>query len=81
MQVLLIWEGIPESTKLYLLDGKMADTAVKAHGCYVNMVDGDPDGAAEALNQALEDEGLIPVEDTTPMRLPPVTVVRSGFMM
>ena len=81
MHVLLVWQEIPENTKFFALDGEMAELAVKAHNCFVNMVDGDPGGHADALNMALEsvdpldhEAGPIHTGETT-------VVVTSGFML
>lgn len=35
MKVLLIWEIIPEETKLYLLEGHMADLAIASAGHFI----------------------------------------------
>ena len=53
MSVLLIWEEVPEDTKFYRLDGELAEAAIAAHGCYVNMFNGDPNGAADKLSEML----------------------------
>lgn len=80
MKVLLVWQEIPEHTRFFMLEGVAADIAVKAHGCYVNMVDGDPAGAAESLNAALE--GIEPLDETNPIDLDGVSrMVTSDFMM
>lgn len=80
MKVLLIWEEIPESIKLFSLEGELAEMAFKAHGCYVNMVDGDPNDYADNLSQA-----LIDVKDLDQSKPIPFDsfdyVVLSGFLM
>jgi hypothetical protein len=35
MKVLLIWEEIPERTKLYSLEGDLAELAIKCAGQYI----------------------------------------------
>lgn len=81
MKVLLVWQEIPEHTRFFMLEGDKADLAIKAHGCFANMVDGDPDEAADALNVALE--GIEPLDDAAgPIDAAGVTkVVTAGFMM
>lgn len=80
MTVLLVWEEVPENISFYLLEGEAAQKAISAHGCYINMVDGDPNGAAEQLNEILPD--LIPLDKSKPI---PTTgigyVVYAGFLM
>lgn len=81
MKTLLIWEEIPESTKLYLLDGELAELALKAHNQFVN--GGDDDDYADRLSVSLE--GLEPLDDSQPIAIndinEPVNVVISGFIM
>lgn len=79
MKVLLVWEEVPENTKFYLLDGELAELAVRAHGCFVN-TDLDPEGNGEALSEALVNVAALP--QTSPMQMTePVTVVTAGFVM
>lgn len=81
MKVLLVWQEIPENTRFFLLEGEQAELAIKAHNCFVNMVDGDPEEAADALNMALE--GVTPLDhDAGPIDVAGVSkVVTAGFMM
>ena len=59
-KVLIIWEEIPEETKLFVLEleGKELEKALKAHGQLVNCSNTETDGA-DFLSEFLEDE--IPV--------------------
>ena len=81
MKVLLVWQEIPENTRFFMLDGEHAELAIRAHNCFVNMVDGDPDDAADALSTALE--GIAPLDHKAgPIDIAGVAkVVTSGFMM
>lgn len=80
MKVLLVWQEIPERTTFFILEGEVAELAIQAHGCFVNMVDGDPDGAADALNAALD--GKENADDAKPIDLDGISqLVTSGFMM
>jgi len=81
MSVLLVWQEIPENIRFFVLDGELADKAVRAHNCFVNMVDGDPDGAADELSDALTN--LEPLDcESGPIELSGVTkAVTSGFML
>lgn len=81
MSVLLVWEEVPESTTFYLLDGDAADAAVAAHQCYVNMVDGDPQGAADKLSELLV--GIKPLNlDDGPISADDIEkIVVSGFLL
>lgn len=50
MKVLLVWENVPETTKLYSLEGELAELAIQAAGHYGNANDND---AVNQLNEAL----------------------------
>lgn len=59
--VLLIWEEIPEETKLYLIPSDMAikykGFLESAHGNYINTVDWENHPGLMFLNAALSEEG------------------------
>ena len=78
--VLLVWEEVPEATKFYRLEGADAEIALAAHGCFVNMVDGDPEEHAERLSLLLEDK--TPMENVFPVDLSGYDkLVVSGFLL
>jgi len=90
--ILLIWEEIPESTKMFWLEGltqEQYDKICAAHGTYINSNEND---ATMWLNEEFlfNKEGKLKLstifqstmEDTKPMELDrPCTVVVSGFYM
>jgi hypothetical protein len=50
MKVLLIWEEIPERTKLYSLEGELAELAIASAGYFVNA---ESNAAVEKLSDEL----------------------------
>ena len=83
MRVLVVWESIPETIDLYILEGEAAATALSAHNCYVNAAgDKADEAAAVALSNLLVNyPALIKVEpiDLTGANID--KVVLSGFIM
>lgn len=90
-KVLIIWEEIPEESKLFLveLDGEELEKAFKAHGQLVNCTQTKSDGA-EFLSEFLVDK--TPIMDSAKIqekKLAPINVkelgaefiVWSGFML
>lgn len=59
MKVLLIWEEVPDSTKLYSLEGELAELAIKSAGCYINVTEDCP--ALDKLSEHLT--ALKPIGD------------------
>jgi len=51
MKVLLVWEEFPEATKLYSLEGRLAELAIQAAGYYINAEEND---AVNELNIELQ---------------------------
>jgi hypothetical protein len=81
-KVLLVWEEIPESTKFFMLDGELAELALKAHHCFINMVDGDPNEYADQLNCKLVELEIEPIDISSPIDIKePCTVCLAGFLM
>ena len=52
MKVLLIWEEIPDSTKLYSLEGELAELAIKSAGHHIGVT--KDCSALDKLNDQLE---------------------------
>lgn len=83
MKVLLVWEEVPEFTKFYLLEGDLADLAMRAHNHFVN-TDTDPDDAADRLSQAMGEQKIKPLESENPIALAGLHVdhvVLAGFVL
>lgn len=78
MKVLLVWEEVPETTKLYVLEGELAELAIKSAGVFINIDDteGHP---IEELAEVLPT--LKHHEITEPLNGPFDTVVVCGFWM
>lgn len=79
MRTLLIWEVISEETRLFLLDGEMAEIAAAAHGVYGNTDGGE---AAERLSVEICNRGIASLDAALPVELAgPIKVVVSGFIL
>jgi hypothetical protein len=82
MKVLVIYELVPEETKVYLLDveGKDLAKVKKAHGVYANNVGNDK--PAVWLSEFLEGKPELKVEKGKPFDATEVElVVHSGFIL
>jgi len=82
MKVLVIYELIPEETKVYLLDveGKDLAKVKKAHGVYGNNVGNDK--PALWLSEFLEGKPELKIERGKPFEIEGIElVVHSGFVL
>ena len=81
MKILLIWEEVPESTSLYLIDASPKESWMikKCHGQFSNTVGAD-EKALKQLSVFLV--GRTPIDKEAPFVVDgPVTIVLSGFML
>lgn len=93
--ILLIWEEVPDATKLFLLDDltqEQFDQVVAAHGTFVNL-DNETEATVFVSDLLFDSESgefrYPPIMDTSkgvdtgkPLKLDrPVTIVLSGFML
>ena len=81
MKVLIVFEYVPEDTKVYLLDleGKDLEKARKAHGVYVCCSKNDK--AAAWLESFLSDKETIKIKAGKPIELDAELLIHSGFML
>lgn len=82
MKVMIIFEYIPEDTKIYLLDldGKDLEMAKKAHGVYVNVSKNDK--VAVKLDDFLQNKEPLKIKTGKPFNIEGVElVIHSGFMI
>lgn len=82
MKVLVVFEYIPEDTKVYLLDldGKDLEMVKKAHGVYVNVSKNDK--AAARLDEFLQDKEPLKIKAGKPFEIEGIElVVHAGFML
>lgn len=86
MKVLLVYELVPEETKLYVFDNVSPDSGLYAHlqacnGHFTNTVDDDaPEDSLEFLGNYLVGEKDIPMENL-PASGPFDVVFISGFVL
>jgi hypothetical protein len=77
-KVLVVWQAIPDSTDLYLLEGKDAEVALRAHGQFVDGL--EPWDAADELSVILEGEEKLPWDKPYQL-VGVVAVVDTGFFL
>jgi hypothetical protein len=77
MKVLLVWEEVPENTKFYVLEGEIADLALKCAGQYVNTVEETDE--IEQLSEAIGGHPSFGIDE--PIEGPFDKVVVAGFIM
>lgn len=77
MKVLLVWSEIPESVKLYALEGAGAVVAFNCHNLYLNYDDSED---LEKLSEIIEEE--TPLDSSNPVDIEKFDkVVLSGFYL
>jgi len=82
MRVMIVFEVIPESTSIYLLDldGKDLKKVKKAHGVYVNISQNDK--PAIWLDKFLDDKNSLKKEKGEPFDITDVKLlIHSGFKL
>lgn len=82
MRVLVVYEYVPEDTRLYILDLDGDDLAMarKAHGVYVNVSKND--AAALRLDKFLEDKQPLKIKAGQPFEMDGIELmIHSGFMI
>jgi hypothetical protein len=88
--VLLIWEEVPEAIQLFLLEGKLADLAVRSHNQYVNSTNTPDEAPVYELNDRIYDsvtgELLLQPLDLSEnpyflLNKGAVRIVRAGFLL
>ncbi len=87
MRIIVVWEEIPEATRIYslIVGAETAEKIKAAHGSFINSGDTIDEKAAEWLNEYLA--GQIPSIDTRKEHSriievsEPSTIVLSGFIL
>ena len=77
MRVLLVWEAVPETTTFYVLEGDIADLALKCAGKFVNTIDETDEVILLGEQLAL----LTSFSINTPIDGPFDKVVAAGFVL
>lgn len=82
MRILLIWEEIPETVKIYtfLADATMLEWLTLCHHHYIHTENTEKvDKALEKLNRFLET--IEPIDDAKPFQTTVCLVILSGFVL